>query len=209
LDKPVIILGAGRIGQAAQAIFDSNGVIVYCFLDDDPDLKGTEINDISVLGTMDDESILREIGERTEAFIATDENSIRSTLVHMLQDRDIVPVNAIHKSSEVSKYAHLGHGNFIDSGSIINSNMKLGNHCLVMSGSILDHNSHIKDFVQIGAGSLVGAGVSVGKSTFIGSGVTIVPGITIGNNARIGAGSVVIEDVKDNQTVFGNPAKSV
>jgi sugar O-acyltransferase (sialic acid O-acetyltransferase NeuD family) len=209
MDKPVIILGAGTIGQAAQAIFDSNGVVVYCFLDDDPSLTGTEINEITVLGSMDDEAILGELGGKTEVFIATDENAIRTSLVQMLKDRDVMPVNAIHQASEVSRYAHLGHGNFIDSGSIINSNVKIGSHCLIMSGSIVDHGSTLEDFVQIGIGSQIGAGATIGKSAFIGSGVTIVPGISIGANARIGAGSIVIENVKKNQTVFGNPAKAI
>ena len=44
---------------------------------------------------------------------------------------------------------------------------------------------------------------------FIGSGVTIVAGVTIGKGARIGAGSVVIAPVKEGETVFGNPAKSI
>jgi acetyltransferase-like isoleucine patch superfamily enzyme len=34
----------------------------------------------------------------------------------------------------------------------------------------------------------------------------VVSGVTIGRNARVGAGSVVIENVKNNATVFGNPA---
>ena len=31
----------------------------------------------------------------------------------------------------------------------------------------------------------------------------------IGNNAVVGAGAVVIKDVKDNDVVAGNPAKSI
>lgn len=37
----------------------------------------------------------------------------------------------------------------------------------------------------------------------------IIGGITIGNNAKIGAGSVVINDVPDNATVVGNPARII
>jgi len=209
MGKPVIILGAGRIGQAALDIFESNGVIVYCFLDDNKDLHGTEINEISVLGSMDDERILSEIGEKTEVFVATDENSIRSSLVQMLKERDCMPVNAVHLSAIISKHTSIGHGNFIDAGAILNSKTIIGSHCLIMAGSVVDHGAVMEDFVQVGLGSRVGAGVKIGKSAFIGSGVTIVPGVSIGKNARVGAGSVVVENVKKNETVFGNPAKSI
>jgi len=51
--------------------------------------------------------------------------------------------------------------------------------------------------------------VTIKEGAFIGSGVTLVSGITVGKNARIGAGSVVISNVKDGETVFGNPAAPI
>ena len=209
MNKPVIILGAGRIGQAALDIFVSNSVIVYCFLDDDKSLHGTEINDVSVLGSMDDDKLLSELGQKAEAFVATDENKLRASLVDMLKDINVMPINAIHDAAQISSNAHIGNGNFIDAGTIINSGAKVSNHTLLMSGCIIDHDVNVGDYSQVGIGSMIGAGVEIGKSAFIGSGVTIVPGITIGKNARLGAGSVVIESVKDNATVFGNPAAIV
>ncbi len=37
----------------------------------------------------------------------------------------------------------------------------------------------------------------------------MVSGVKIGKKANIGAGSVVIRDVKDGETVFGNPAQTI
>jgi acetyltransferase-like isoleucine patch superfamily enzyme len=51
--------------------------------------------------------------------------------------------------------------------------------------------------------------VTIQDEAFIGSGVTIVSGVTIGKAARVGAGSVVIAPVKENETVFGNPAQPI
>ena len=49
----------------------------------------------------------------------------------------------------------------------------------------------------------------IGKNTFIGSNATLVAPIKLGKNVFIGAGSVVINNVNDNQTLVGNPAKSL
>ncbi|CAN5410891.1 acetyltransferase [soil metagenome] len=210
MDKPVIIFGAGGLGKAALDIFQSNNVVVYCFLDDNAALTGTEINGISVLGRTDQEEYVNIIGPKTEAFVAIDDNKYRKAIVEILiEDRKSMPVNAIHKSAFISEAARIGHGNFINMSVNIGSGAKIGNHCLLHSKAVIDHEVEIEDFVQIGAASVINSGVKIGKNAFIGSGVTIISGVNIGSGARVGAGSVVIADIKKNETVFGNPAKAV
>ena len=210
MDKPVVIFGAGDLGRAALEIFESNSVITYCFLDDDSSLHNTEIDNVSVMGSTDDDSILSVLGKKTEAFIALDDNRIRKKLVETLkEDRKVVPVNAIHSTAQISQSASIGHGNFINNRVVIGSGAEMGSHCLLNSGAVIDHNCKLGDLVQVGAGSVLGSGVQVADEAFIGTGAVIVPGIKIGKNSRIGAGSVVVEHVEDNQTVFGNPAMPV
>ncbi|MDQ3395056.1 MAG: acetyltransferase [Bacteroidota bacterium] len=208
MDKPVVIFGAGGLGKAALEIFQSNNVVVYCFLDDNAALIGTEINDVSVLGKTDDDDFLKFLGTKSEAFIALDENKYRKSIVEYLNDeKKIMPINGIHKSASISESAQIGHGNFINMGVIIGTGAKIGSHCLLHSRALIDHEVALEDFVQVGAGSILNSGVKVGKNAFIGSGVTVVSGVSIGAGARVGAGSVVIADVKKNEKVFGNPAK--
>lgn len=210
MDNPVIIFGAGGLGKAALDIFKSNGVEIYCFLDDDKALHDKEISNVLVMGRTDDDGFLKYIGKKCEAFVAIDENRYRQGVVKMLKERrKVMPVNAIHASALISGTAHIGHGNFINGGVTIGTDAKVRNHCIVHSQAIIDYEAELEDFVQVGAGSVVNAGVKVREQAFIGSGVTIVSGVTIGKNARVGAGSVVISDVKDGETVFGNPAKTV
>ncbi len=49
----------------------------------------------------------------------------------------------------------------------------------------------------------------IGSNVFIGAGAKIIGKIRVGNNVKIGANSVVLEDVPDNVTVAGIPAKVV
>jgi sugar O-acyltransferase (sialic acid O-acetyltransferase NeuD family) len=210
MTNPIIIVGAKGLGKVALDIFQSHEVIVYGFLDDDKSLHNTEINLISVLGSTDDETYLKIIGNSCDVFVASDENSVRRKLVAMFQeDYKTMPVNAIHAQASIASTASIGHGNLMNVGVILASHAFLGNHNIIHTGVIIDYDAEIANFVQIGAGSIVNAGVQISENAFIGSGVTIIAGVKVGANARIGAGSVVIKDVAAKATVFGNPAQAV
>ncbi len=210
MENPVIIIGANGLGAVALDIFKRNNVVVYGFLDENTQLHQTEIDEVLVLGSPDDEGYTKLIGKKCEAFVATDEIKLRKNLVEMLNDvRHVQPVNAIHDQALIASTAAIGHGNLIAAGVIINPRATLGNHAILHSKVLIDYDARIGDFVQIGAGSIIGAGVEIEDGAFIGTGVTIVGGVKIGKGARVGAGSVVIESVKARETVFGNPAKKV
>jgi sugar O-acyltransferase (sialic acid O-acetyltransferase NeuD family) len=210
MDKPVIIIGASSLGKSAMELFTENDVVVYGFLDDDPSLHGTEIGEVAVLGDSDDSSLVSIIGKDCEAFIATEEIELRKNLVDSLVEQNkVMPVNAIHANAFIASSAELGHGNYIGAGTVIGSNAKIGSHLIINTGAIVNDDAELGDFVQVGAGSIVNSGAKVENDVFIGAGVVIISGIKIGKGARIGAGSVVIKDVKDDETVFGNPAEPV
>lgn len=210
MENPVIIFGANYLGRAAKEIFESNSIVVYGFLDDDKKLHTKEVDEVVVLGSMDDDGFLKLIGRKCEAFVAVDDNKLRKNVVGMLQEiRHVQPVNAIHSTARISSKAELGHGNFIDTGATIAPGAKIGNHGIIQANSFIGVGASVGDFVQVGAGSLINPHVIVEDEVFIGSGVTIIAGITIGKGARIGAGSVVISPVKAGETVFGNPAQPI
>lgn len=210
MEKPVLILGAGAVGKSAMQIFNSNDVIVYGFLDDNEKLHDTQIDEVSVLGFTDEESLLSIIGEECEAFVAVDENEIRKSIVANLnKSRKVMPINAIHSSTIMAESSSVGHGNFINAGVILGPNVKVGHHCLLHTKSTLDQGVVIGDYVQIGMGVNINHGVKIADEVFIGSGATIIAGVTIEKGARIGAGSVVVSHVKENVVLFGNPAAEV
>lgn len=210
MENPVIIFGANHIGRSAKEIFESNGNVVYGFLDDTKDLHNKEIDESFVLGSTDDDGFLKLIGKKCEAFIAVDDNRLRKSLVKMLNDiRHVQPVNAIHKTATMANHVELGHGNLIDQGVVVAVGAKLSNYGMIHQGCIIGAEVTLGNYVQIGAGSIISAGVVIEDEAFIGSGVTIVTGVTIGKGARVGAGSVVIGPVKAGETVFGNPAQAI
>ena len=80
-------------------------------------------------------------------------------------------------------------------GVVINPKVKIG------AGTVIQHR------VTIGA---IGLGVpEIGQNCFLGAGSIIIGGIKVGDNVKVGAGAVVINDVPNDATVVGIPAKVV
>jgi sugar O-acyltransferase (sialic acid O-acetyltransferase NeuD family) len=210
MENPVIILGANYLGRQAKEILETNGNVVYGFLDDNKKLHQTEIDNASVLGSTDDESLLKLIGKKCDVFVALDENKLRKNIVSMLnEDYKVQPVNVIPQSANIPTSTDMGHGNFIDHGVVFGPGSSIGNHCIIQTNAIIGTEAKLGDFVQVGSGSIINAGSEVQDEVFIGSGVTVISGVTIGKGARVGAGSVVVASVKAGETVFGNPAQKV
>ena len=207
---PVIIFGANFLGRQAKEIFENNGHVVYCFLDDNKKLHETIIDNVTVMGSTDDDGFLKLIGKKCEAFVAIDENKVRKSLVTMLQQsRHVQPMNGLASTALIPGSAAIGHGNFMGHRVVVGAGATIGSHCIVHPAAVIGPEVTVGDLVQVGSGSIINAGATIGSEVFIGSGVTIVGGVTVGDGARIGAGSVVVGPVKEGETVFGNPATIV
>ena len=209
MDKPILILGTGTTGRTALNIFKSNEVLVFAFLEEG--FKSAyEIDEIPVMGNLEEEDVLKEIGKSAEVFIAADENSVRGKLTQLIkEDKKVMPVNAIHGSAIIADSAELGYGNLLDAGLVIGAGCKIGSGTILNANVTVGAETVIEDMAQLGYGANIGASVTIEEEVFIGSGVTIVSGVKIGKGARIGAGSVVVENVAKGDTLFGNPAKKV
>ncbi|WP_245574483.1 NeuD/PglB/VioB family sugar acetyltransferase [Hugenholtzia roseola] len=207
---PVIVLGAKGIALAALEALHADNRLIYCLLDDDTELQGKEIENIAVLGDTEDESFLKLLGEKCEAFIAIENNTHRKKLAQLISKKYKQNLFVLaHPKSQIAQSATIGTGTFLDAGVIVGAQTQIGKHSLIQAGSLIDYQVQIGDFVQIGIGAKIAAGVSIGENAFIGTGATLVAGIKIGKNAQIGAGSVVISNVGEGETFFGNPAKKV
>lgn len=138
--------------------------------------------------------------------------------------------------TEIQKDVEIGEGSRIGSFSLIQHDVSIGKKCTI--GSFCNISSdvrigdnvsiqtgcHITRGVQIGSGCFIGPGVItmnskymsgdikpplIGNNVKIGGGSCILPAVVIGDNVLIGAGSIVTKSIKDNDKVFGNPARVV
>lgn len=104
-------------------------------------------------------------------------------------------------------------GNFVEVGAHDNisagsaGNTEIGDYvkidCLVHIG----HDAKIGENTEIVAGSVVGGYDMVGKRVFIGINASLKNRISVGNEGVIGMGTVILKNVKENETMIGNPGR--
>jgi serine O-acetyltransferase len=83
-------------------------------------------------------------------------------------------------------------------------------HCLgVVINTLVRGGRDVKIEHLVTIGAEKGEAPVLGDDVFIGAGAKIVGGVRIGNRAKIGANAVVVDDVPDDATAVGVPARIV
>jgi len=203
IKKQLIIIGGGEharvVADAAKKNWDIIGYVdnkksslLYLLLGTDKDLP-------EIVVQYPDARFIWGIGS----------NKLRSKLVEYLQPQAIKFGTVVHPSAIISESAEIGQAVFVAAGSIIQPDAIIHSHSIINTGAIIEHDCEIKELTHIAPGVVIGGGCQIGCSTLIGLGTRIKDHIIIGNKVIIGAGSVVIDDIKDNSTVVGVPARYV
>ena len=102
---------------------------------------------------------------------------------------------------EIHPGATIGKGLFIDHGMgvVIGETAEIGDNCTIYQNVTLG-----------GTGKDTGKRhPTLGDNVLIGAGAKVLGPFTIGSNARVAAGAVVLEEVPENATAVGVPAKIV
>jgi len=86
---------------------------------------------------------------------------------------------------------------------ILEQNVKIDNLCHIAHGVTIGRNS------MVIANSMIAGSVNIGENVWVAPSSSIKNGLKIQKNSLIGLGAVVIRDVKDGDTVVGNPARSI
>ncbi len=102
---------------------------------------------------------------------------------------------------EIHPGAKIGKGLFIDHGMgvVIGETAEIGDDCLIYQGVTLGGTGKDKGKRH----------PTLGDNVMVGSGAKVLGPFKIGNNVKIAAGSVVLEEIPDNCTAAGVPARIV
>jgi sugar O-acyltransferase (sialic acid O-acetyltransferase NeuD family) len=115
----------------------------------------------------------------------------------------------IHPTAYIGQHCKIGTGSMIAAGAVLTCNVSLGEHTIVNVRASLSHEVLVENFVTIAPNVTLCGAVSVAEGSDIGAGATVIQQRKIGAWSIIGAGAVVINDVNDNVTVVGNPARVI
>ena len=202
----IAILGAGGHGKVvADAAITIHGNSVVGFLDDDASLTGQKLLGLPVLGAI---SLWQELA--IDAVVpAIGENRTRRAVVLRERARNAPIATVVHPAAIVSRRVTLGIGSTVLAGAIINADALVGENVIINTGAIVEHDCAIDSHVHIAPSSCLAGAVDVGEGSFLGIGCRILPGVKIGRWCVVGAGAVVIQDVQDNTTVVGVPARTL
>lgn len=206
--EKVILIGNGGHAKVIEDIIKANkNLKIYAQLDDkysdcfvEKDIIKAPIKYIDKLITNEND---------VSVIIAIGTNEIREKIVAMLELDKEKYLTIVHPSAIISPRASIGNGTVIMPNTVINADSVVGDHVIINSGSIVEHDCKIHNYTHISPGAILTGGVTVKEGSHIGAGSSIIPMKTIGEWSTVGAGSVVINNVDDNCTVVGVPARKI
>jgi len=205
--RRVLVYGAsGHAKVVIDALEKQGRYQIVGLIDDDAELKGQDIYGYKVLGDKSDVSAQQS----RLCIVAIGDNRIRSEVANWLLSNEFAfPEAVIHPSAQLARGAAIGTGSVAMAGSVINSDTQVGSNSIVNTLATIDHDCRIGESVHISPGAALCGGVSIGDFSLIGAGSTICPNVSIGQNVVVGAGSTVLDDIADNLTVAGTPAREL
>jgi UDP-perosamine 4-acetyltransferase len=206
----VVVLGAGGQARVLLELMDQIGIApIAGILDDNPDLLGTRVDGVDVLGTIDRLASFRKVLHLQRAVIAVGDNLTRQRLGELARQQQLRLLSLVHPAAHVSTRAVLGDGTVVLAGAVISAHARVGQLCIINSNATVEHDCLLGDQVHIGPGATLAGTVTVGDRAFIGAGAVVIPDVCIGDEALIGAGAVVVRDVPSRTTVVGCPARAL
>ncbi|MGM7721164.1 acetyltransferase [Metabacillus sp. Hm71] len=147
--------------------------------------------------------------EDIKFIVAIGNNQIRKHIVESLNLKAFDYITIIHPSAIVSPSVKIGKGTVIMANAVVNADSEIGNHVIINTGSIIEHDNKVYDFSHVSPNATLTGNVNIGKGVHIGAGATLIPNVHVGSWSVIGAGAVVINEIPENSTAVGVPAKLI
>lgn len=203
--KKLAIIGASGHGKVSADIAELCGWGEIKFFDDASDKKGSTNGLWPIVGDLSD--FILSANLYTGVFVAVGDNETRSKICDDLISRNISLITLIHPAAAVSRYAKIGVGSVVVAGAVINAFVTTGRGAIINTNASVDHDCDLGNYVHISPGANLAGGVNVGDKSWIGIGACVKQKIVIGSQVIVGAGGVVVQNIPDNMTVAGVPAR--
>ncbi len=202
--KSLAILGASGHGKVVAEVALASGWNDVSFYDDAWPER-CRLGKWPVLG---DTAALLDSRDRFDGVIvAIGRNPVRMEKIGLVQEAGGLIATIVHPSAVISATARLGEGTVAMAGVVVNADAVIGRGSILNTSCSVDHDCVVGEGVHISPGVHLAGDVHVNDLSWIGIGASIRQGVTIGRAVQVGAGAAVVNDIADNLTVVGVPAK--
>lgn len=213
MKKPFIIIGAGGHAKVVIDLLLSQNETIIGLTDSNLSLKDESVMGVKILGNDDVIKNYQPDHIHLALGIGAFSQNLPKSLMSRMKIFDQIAglgylfPSLIHPSAIIGYNCIIQSGVQIMAGSIIQPECTLENLCVINTKASIDHDSKISLGAHIAPGVTIGGKVEIGKYSYVGLGASIIQSLTIGEKVTVAAGSVVINDVSDNETIMGVPAK--
>ena len=214
MGKPIVIVGAGGLGREVFGI-------IAAIEEESPgtwDFRGFVADDIPPSHLMDRlgskylgdiETFIGSVDGVNELsfIVAIGNGKIRKLIEPRFIQAGLSHASLIHPSVILGIDVVVGPGAIICANSVLTTNIQLGTSVHINIGSLISHDVTIGNHVTLSPGVNLTGNVKISDEVTVFSSSIVLPGVSIGSKSIIGAGSVVTNDVPNDITVVGVPAR--
>jgi sugar O-acyltransferase (sialic acid O-acetyltransferase NeuD family) len=197
----LVILGFGGHARSVADVALDCGVERLIFVDAAARPNETWF-DFPVLGAMPDLDF-----KLWAAFPAACESSARRQQVEQINAAKIPVATLISTRAYVGKGGSVGTGAFVAHNSYVGPMAVVGAGAIINTGAIVEHECRVGDFSHVSVNATVAGRCVIGDSVFVGAGAVIKDKVHIADGVIIGAGACVVEDLREQGTYVGVPAR--
>ena len=119
------------------------------------------------------------------------------------------PVVVISETAMIGIDSKIDKGTFVAKKAYIGPEVQIGKNSIINTGSIIEHETIIGNYTHIAPGVTICGRCKMGNNVLIGAGAIVRDYIQICDNVIVGAGAVVIQDIIEQGTYVGVPAKRI
>lgn len=202
-ELPLVLLGAGGLARELYGwmVQSSSARLPIAMVQEAKSPSATQLG-VPVM-------TFEEVQSPVRFIVAVAPPDLKEKLVDMAMRRNWLAETYIHPSAVIGLDVFLGNGCIVNPFCTISSNSKLGDFVTLNCRSAVGHDAVIGDYSTLLGSNQINGNVIVGDRVLFGAGSIVHPGRTVGRKAVVGIGSVVLNNVVDESTVFGNPAKKI
>lgn len=203
----LILVAASGLAREVLASTRLSGVTdVLGYLDDDPALADGQIDGIPVLGRISDATAYPTVS----FVLCAGKGAAREKIALALADLGIGSVRyatVVDQSAVVSEDSAVGAGSILLANVVLTAGVRLGSHVVVMPNVTFTHDDEVDDFATLAAGVSLGGRVHIRRGAYLGMNASVRQNVSVGSGATVGMAAAVLQDVPDDETWAGVPAR--